>query len=38
MEKTDRPDDVDMVLGFMKVGGGLGLSRIAPEEQRRKDR
>lgn len=25
-------DDVDMVLGFMYVGGGSGLSRIAPSE------
>lgn len=25
-------DEVDMVLGFMYVGGGTGLSRIAPSE------
>lgn len=27
------PDEVDIVLGFMYVGGGSGLSRIAPEGQ-----
>ena len=27
------PDEVDMVLGLIYVGGGSGLSRIAPEGQ-----